>query len=684
DSSGDFRPSRRPNPQQELALYADVQTPLRVLAAPGTGKTFLLSNRYAYLLHCGAEPDEIVSVTFSRAMADEGLERICSVSPMMRALRDDDPKSDEIRQINTIHALCLYMLRKDGDRRVVPDYQGRVKPWMLKAAIQEIAEELWPQALNRPGWKEVMSYIDTAKHNGLSSADDMKFFGSIRDKFGELVGTKLHQARKKFDAWCKRNGVITFADMLFDVEQRLHKDRAFREKWQARIKYVLIDEGQDTNGQAMYILTTLAAPQNNITIVGDTDQLLYRFLGATPEKNLYDGFEALYPSGNTVKLGINYRSTGAIIETYSRLIHHNYNMDCPECLGTGKTEEGQCPYCLDGTFNGPYAARYLKQVEPCPGAPEGVEFDFEMHNSPVSEAKAVALRIKQAIDKGREPDDFFIGARTCAQTGYVEGPLVQLEVPYINLTGGSFWHMKHVQDFIAYLRLAFNENDDEAFERVLNIASNEFVHPWGKQQGEYCHHRYLGKAFKKACQHPETGRPSYTQRWVAARKRRSYSPGVEDMDYLVSSLQAELEVSPLHMVLRMIMEDCYEKYLAADEGLIGGQANDSGKIDDLETVIDIAREFETVPEFVDYVEKARKAAEAAKNGDWSGHVVISTVHRLKGTERPVVYGIGLVEGQDKKGLPVGLLPHTYSLRPPEQRGILPAGGQARIEDERDI
>ena len=89
-------------------------------------------------------------------------------------------------------------------------------------------------------------------------------------------------------------------------------------------------------------------------------------------------------------------------------------------------------------------------------------------------------------------------------------------------------------------------------------------------------------------------------------------------------------------------------------------------------------------DFITYVQNAKIAAHQARNGDWEGHIVISTIHRLKGTERPVVYGVGLCEGKTQKGLPVGLLPHTYSLRKPQSQGVLPAGGMSRMEDERDI
>jgi len=651
----------RANAAQLEAITSDPRIPLRVLAPPGSGKTFLLSYRYAHLLSCGADPHQIVAVTFNKTMADELLARIARVNPEVQDLLDNSPDDDAIRQVCTIHALCYRMLRAEGDRREVPGGTGRVKVWMVKDALEKIIEDLWPVIQHRPGWKEVMAYIDTAKGHGLDSAHDMTLYDDVRDKYGNLVGMQLHQARRRFDEWQERNRVMQFSDMLFDVDRRLQDDLAFRIRWQTRYKYMLIDEGQDTSAQAMRILTTLAAPQNQVTIVGDDSQMLYRFAGATPEANLFEGFEERYPDGKLVKLRVNYRSTREIIERCTTLISHNYGESAP------------------------YDIKYFKEVEARPDASEGEPVTFQMYYDAVAEAQAVAQQIKQMIDEGRQPSDFFVGTRTCAQTGYLEGPLVQAGVPYINLVGTSFWTLKHIADVIAYIRLAFNESDGKAFERVYNIASNEMVYPWGEHKGEYCHHRFLGQKFLDACYDGHTHDSQY--KWIrgAVMKRRSYQPGVQDLQNFIQELQGSLAYDSIADAITYVIENCYAEYLKASEGLTDDDASSNGKLDDIETVKDLSTQFgQDVGAFLDYVSKAVSASEAAQNGDWKDHVVISTVHRLKGLERPVVFGVGLVEGVDKVGQDVGLLPHTYSMRPPSIQGTLPLGGMGRIEDERDI
>jgi len=282
------------------------------------------------------------------------------------------------------------------------------------------------------------------------------------------------------------------------------------------------------------------------------------------------------------------------------------------------------------------------------------------------------------LANGREPGDYFVGARTRAQLGYMEGALIKSEIPFINITGGSFWTMMHVADVIGYLRLAYDESDREAFKRVYNIASNYNVHLWGEKKDEYCPHRYLGRAFLSACGE------DYRRIWHAAGQRRSWKPGVSDLTGFVQELHAELAVwENAAQPLRYIIDHCYRKYLVHKEGIVDD--GDSAKLDDLETVIDIAAEFDDAKEFLDYVAQAVKAAESVKDKDWDEYVVLSTVHRLKGLERKVVYGIGLSEGYDiRTGEPRGLLPHTFSMIPPPNAGVLPTGGMSRVEDERCI
>lgn len=651
DETPEPEPKKEPNSNQRKAITAPIDKAIRVLAPPGSGKTFVIARRYSHLLENGAEPNNILAVTYSKTMATELLERIIRVNPNVRGTQTE-------QLVCTIHAATYRILKAEGDKRNV------AKEWQVKRAIQDIAESLWTYEDERPGWKEIAHWINAAKANGLTSSEDIDFYCN---NLGELHGTNLHEVRYQLDNKMKRDSLLTFPDMLYDVEQRLMKDKGFRARWQSKFKWVICDESQDTSEQAMRILTTLAEPQNQVLFVGDVDQLLFRFTGATPEANLYDGFESHYPDNLTVKLTVNYRSTRTIIDTCQALIQYNYS------------EAG-----------GPYDQKYMKSVEARPNAPEGEPITFEMYDTPEEEAQAIVEDISASMVCGncsangcddcsgpggannREPGDFFIGARTRAQLGYLEGPLVRTKIPFINITGGSFWSSRHVADVVAYVRLTHNEDDNEAFKRIFNVASQWNEHPWGSNKGKYCHHRYLGKAFLSACKN------SYKNAQSAANRKRSFETGVDDLVAFVNETKASLRDGP-SSAIDFIVENCYKQYLAAEEGITSSDEAENGKLEDLATVKDIASQFAKVEDFLSYVAEAVKAAQAAKDKDWGDYVVLSTVHRLKGLERPVVFGVGLSESGE-----TGLLPHTFSKKPPAQQGILPTGGMAPMQDERCI
>jgi len=643
---------RIPNLQQAQAINAPVQGALRMQAPPGSGKTFVLTHRVKFLVAKGVDPAGIAAVTLTRVMAEELHDRILRVNPGF--------DEDVLQAMTTIHALCLRMLKADGDKRQVPKF------WEVKKELEAIAERAWVDDLSTcPGWKEIAAYIDSAKAAGLTSERDMEMFQSVTDKWGNRVGRKLHRARADFDRWMQRNGFISFADMLFDVEMNLLNDVAFRERWQAHYTHILVDEGQDTGGQAMRILTTLAAPQGNFAIVGDDDQLLFRFAGAAAEKNMRGGFEERYPDAMTVAFATNYRSTEAIINASMDLIAYNY-----------------------AAAGGPYENKYRKVIIPADGAAKGTAPTFTMYADANEEATAVAKDIKAYIDAGGNAEDIFIATRTRAQTGYVEGHLTSLGIPYINLCGQSFFGLCHVNDVISYIRLAHDESDSKAFQRVYNIASSNMRYPWGQHRGKYCSHRYLGKEFLSLCKDRNTRVPQlrWASRAVEERKQKSgrdsYRAGVNDLTVFVSKLRKVLETESLPAAIEFVVNECYRDYLMSDQGIDVDEVQGDSKLDDLKTVAELASRFTDIGEFLTYVQKAQEAAKSAKKRKWDGHTVVGTTHRLKGTERDIVFGMGWCEGIDKFGQPVGLLPHTFSMRPPVIQGALPIGSQGRVEDER--
>lgn len=393
--------------------------------------------------------------------------------------------------------------------------------------------------------------------------------------------------------------------------------------------------------------------------VGDEDQRLYGFID-TKTGLLTGGLDKWLPDIETIKLEINYRSTNKIIKASQNLIAHNYS-----------------------DLGGPYPQEFMKSTNGIKG--EGEDIQFEMYKDAGQEAFKTANQINELLENGYSAGDFFIGVRTRAQLGYIESALVRADIKFINITGGSFWQSKHVADVIAYLRLAHN-NDKEALKRVNNIASNKMV----KRDDKYCPTRYLGKKFleiidyniNKAGLFYRAGKYGWKLNIDGNKKITS---GQYDLINFYRDLKDVLDRSTnVSQVIKFIIEDCYEKFLRHDAGT-GDEGLANAKLEDLVTVEELAERYSDVDKFLAYVDEMVQASEDNKDKNWDNYVVISTIHRLKGLERKIVFGLGWCEGiNDKTGESVGLLPHTFSLVPPPDFGVLPGSEQSPIEDERCI
>lgn len=407
----------------------------------------------------------------------------------------------------------------------------------------------------------------------------------------------------------------------------------------------------------------------SLMLVGDTDQLLYRFQGAKPE--LLTGLDNWLSDIETIKLETNYRSKDEIIAKSRQLIANNYS-----------------------NLGGPYPQEFMKELTGVKG--NGSPIKFSMYETADIEAAQVSAQINELIQMGYSPGDFFIGARTRAQLGYVEGALVRARIPFINIAGGSFWQSRHIADVIGYLRLAYDTNDKAALEQVYNIPSANHKYAWtdkaGKfQAGDYCPTRYLGKEFlaKIGYNFDNIDKVLFGRDgWRYRTKDKDYGlygpTKAQDLQEFVWKLKGLLDQAEnMGQVIRAIIDDCYEKYLKCsgieDEGLA------NAKLEDLATVEDLAGQYASPERFLSYVDEMIQVAEDAKNKEWDNYLILSTYHKLKGLERPIVFGLGWSEGGNiETGEPAGLLPHTFSLIPPPNFGVLPSGDKSPIEDERCI
>lgn len=646
-----------PSFQQAMIIDHDPNKPMRVLATAGSGKTRTTEWRIARLVKEGAAPGSILYVTFNKSMADAGAERIKrTLTGGGVSLEDADTYA---QWFCTIHAACYRMLKADGERRNV------AKGWEIKKELQEIISQLWTYDREEiPTPKSLYTAISNAKHNALiphhlsGFNTDLDYFCNL---FGEYHGERASKARFLFDQALKSQNRLTFDDMLYLCEKKLANGCNFRQRWQSQFQHVIVDEGQDTNAQAMRILTMLAEPQNRFMIVGDSDQMMYRFAGAAPEQNLLDGFSNRYPDSNLYMMDTNYRSRASIVKTADKLIRYNY-----------------------ANMGGSIAEAFRKLINPFSKDDDNC-VHFEMYEDIHEESYEIAKSVKRMLDNGETvPGEIFIGARTRAQLGHLEPILTTLKVPFVNITGGSFWQFKHMKIVVAYLRLIADPTDKVAFRTIYNVASSSMTVPWrshanyGKQSAT----RFLGKEFSKWCGGDYKKLSLMNDQYEIPQRWRD---GAEDLVRFMNAISQEIEYDGIPAGVEYIIDNCLRDWLNSEDDFTQEGDGDNRKVDDLYTLYDLAKKYNDLDSLLNHIQQCLDVADSARSGNLDEYVVLSTYHRLKGLERDYVYGMGWCEGHHRKtGKPMGLLPHTYSLVPPPQEGPLDLSDQSDISDERCI
>ena len=628
---------RDPNSQQVEAILAPIESAaVRVLAGPGSGKTFVMTRRVAHLLEMRIRPDDIVAVTLTKAMATEMWERLVRLIPNVA-------NSPLERTVCTIHALCYRIWRGwTGESRRIP------RRYEIEQTLEDLGNiagfngdrglKATPDVLE--------SWVNVSKSAGYSTLKSQNWYRKVIPD--SWIAEALFKVRRGFDEWMAKEGYITFEDMMLNVELLLRDD-----KTAAALcgRYIIVDEGQDATNQAMRILTKLAQG-GQFFIVGDADQLLFRFAGATPERNLGTGWETLYPGGLTYKLETNYRSVPEIISSANDLIDGNYD---------------------DSN------AHLKKALVARDGVVEGPGHKFTVLGTTSAEGEFVSQTIGELVRDGDDEwGDFFVGGRTRASLAGTERALTIGQVPYVNLSGRSFWALKHIKVMWSYLAVALNGNDRTAFREVYNIASRHMRQPFDlkkdgkvtKAKGTYINHRWLGRAFIQEY-------PTYNKVEGQAPKDFSfrYRSGANDLRWSIEGIKNDLEScvesGKWTEVMEKIVDEIVSPWYREDRYSSEGQG--SAFEEDMDVVLEIAKEYPTPQSFIEFTKSMMKAStDEAKMAEC---VVIGTIHKLKGRERKKVFWVGAAEG---------ICPTPFALGQVGARKneLPPPGGPSLMEDER--
>jgi DNA helicase-2/ATP-dependent DNA helicase PcrA len=409
------------NPEQKAAVL-QIKGPVMIIAGAGSGKTRVITYRVAHLIRSGVDSFNILVLTFTNKAAREMRERINHIC---------GPEAKNI-WMGTFHSVFAKLLRVEADKIGYPSnftiYDTDDSKSVLRAILKEMNLDDKLYAVNF-----VLNRISAAKNNLVGwqeyqqndqiQADDN---GGGRGKLGVIYQTYVQR--------CYRAGAMDFDDLLYKTNELLKLHPEVLNKYQHKFKYLMVDEYQDTNFSQYLIVKRLAAVNENICVVGDDAQSIYAFRGANIQNIL--NFEKDYPDLKVFKLEQNYRSTQNIVNVANSIIANN-----KEQLKKNVFSEKE----------------------------SGDKIKVMRAFSDNEEGKMVADTIMQdRSTHGMKWNDFAILYRTNAQSRSMEEALRKLNIPYKIYGGLSFYQRKEIKDLIAYFRLTFNPNDEEALKRVIN------------------------------------------------------------------------------------------------------------------------------------------------------------------------------------------------------------------------
>jgi len=406
----------------QRAAVEQTEGPVIIIAGAGSGKTRVITYRVAHLIRKDVNPFSILVLTFTNKAAKEMRDRIMAVV------------GAEAKNIwmGTFHSVFAKILRIEADKIGYPHnftiYDTDDSKSLIRAILKELALD---DKLYNPNF--VYNRISNSKNNLISVAEyqqnpeiQSEDFSTGRGKLGDIYQTYTQR--------CFKAGAMDFDDLLFKTNVLLKEHPDILYKYQNKFRYLMVDEYQDTNFSQYLIVKKLAAKNENICVVGDDAQSIYSFRGANIQNIL--NFEKDYPDLKIFKLEQNYRSTKNIVNAANSIIANNKNQ-----LHKVVFSENE----------------------------EGNKIKVSRAFSDNEEGKIVAEAIVQERSlKGLKYHDFAILYRTNAQSRAMEEALRKLNVPYKIYGGLSFYQRKEIKDLIAYFRLTFNPNDEEALKRVIN------------------------------------------------------------------------------------------------------------------------------------------------------------------------------------------------------------------------
>lgn len=583
----------RLNPRQQEAVNY-VGGPMLVLAGAGSGKTSVITRKIAYLIQqCGIRAQYIVAVTFTNKAAREMKERVGSL------LRGGEGRG---LTVSTFHNLGLNIIRKEYAKLGYKPGFSIFDEGDIKALLTDIMQK---EYAGDDGVDEIKNYIGSWKNDLITPEQALAEARNPKEQTAAIVYTHYQRTLKAYNA-------VDFDDLIMQPVKLFQDHPEVLEKWRNRVRYMLVDEYQDTNASQYLLVKLLVQERAHFTVVGDDDQSIYAWRGARPE-NLMQLKED-FPSLKVVMLEQNYRSTSRILKCANVLIANN-----------------------------PHAFEKQLWSEMGHGDPIRV---IRCRNEE-AEAERVAMEILTLHLKTQRPySDFAILYRGNYQAKLIELKLQHHQIPYRLSGGTSFFGRQEVKDLMSYFRLLVNPDDDNAFLRVINVPRREIGSTTLEKLGNYATARKI--SMYAACDEIGLGE-LMDSRFTDRLSRFKH--------YMDNLRQQCAQNDPIAALRSMVMDIDYETWVrsqtSSDKAADFRMSNVWFLIDALKNTLERDEEGEmTIEEAIaklvlrDMLERQQEEEEGAEG------VQMMTLHASKGLEFPYVFIMGVEEE---------ILPHRSSI-----------------------
>ena len=593
------------NPVQAEAVL-HTEGPVLIVAGAGSGKTRALTHRIAYLIReHGVSPYAILAITFTNKAAREMAARVEGLLGQRIA---------KGMWILTFHSACARILRREHDHLGLPSSFTIYDEGDTERLLTSVLKDLNLDVKRYPP-RAMSAAIGKAKDNVLSAGEFAQMAGNFYEQ--TIANVYMEYEKRKLGA-----GALDFDDLITETVRLFRDHPAVLEHYQEWFRYILVDEYQDTNRAQYQLVNLLADKYRNVCVVGDADQGVYSWRGATIQ-NLLD-FERDYPDAEVFLMEQNYRSTSNILAIANALIEHNVQRK-PKSLWTETTE-------------GELAVRFRADDE---------------HE----EALFVAEETHRLVeDEAHRYSDVAVFYRTNAQSRVLEDIFMRAGIPYRVVGGVRFYQRKEVKDVLAYLRLLLNPQDVISARRVVNTPKRGIGDATVAALEGFAAIEQIPflEATRRADELPELG----------ARAKGAIAGFVGVMQRLQEAFESG--ATPQRMVEAAATESGYLLELEAERTVEA-----EGRIENLRELGGVAAEFEQrSPDgsLAEFLEQVSLVSEQDEYDEESGSVTLMTLHNAKGLEFPVVFIIGLEDG---------VFPHYRSMGDPahleEERRLMYVG-----------